>query len=314
MFQTTSPILNSEQTNCEFQMDVHIRKKRPRPLFEAFGKSIYDVEWINGNTSRIILLKIAGARATREAGYYVSLSCHSNIVHTFGLVQCHPDSVMLLQERAPLGDLSERLQEGNFRPTEGVLCKLFEQISDALIFLADNGVTHGDLACRNVLVFQSDPTDPSKNLVKLTDFGLTRASSIYSAVATSARTTMTIIPIRYAAPEILRDTTKLNYSEQSDVYSMGVLMWEACSNGDVPYGHLDNENEVIRQKLNDKRLPRPSICGDTLWNIMNECWEQNPRHRMNFRTLNQFVRSLSLDLERRMLSSFDQQSIRILFF
>ena len=31
-------------TNCKYQMDVHVKKRRPRPLFDAFGKSIYDVE------------------------------------------------------------------------------------------------------------------------------------------------------------------------------------------------------------------------------------------------------------------------------
>ena len=122
-------------------MNVHIRKRRSRPLFEAFGKSIYDVEWINGDTSRVILLKIDRARATREGSFYVSLSCHPNIVHTFGLVCCHLGSVILLQERTSLGDLSKELQEGNFQPIKAVLSKIFEQITDALIFLAGNGMS-----------------------------------------------------------------------------------------------------------------------------------------------------------------------------
>jgi serine/threonine protein kinase len=55
--------------------------------------------------------------------------------------------------------------------------------------LAYNGIVHGDLACRNVLIFRFDPIEPKKNLVKLTDFGLSRFSKIYSSVIGSVSTT-----------------------------------------------------------------------------------------------------------------------------
>jgi hypothetical protein len=55
--------------------------------------------------------------------------------------------------------------------------------------LAYNGTVHGDLACRNVLIFRFDPMDPKRNLVKLTNFGLSRFSAIYSSVTGSVSTT-----------------------------------------------------------------------------------------------------------------------------
>jgi serine/threonine protein kinase len=275
----------AQQAQCQFQLDVDIRKTRTRPLFQGFGKTIYEVEWINRSGPPIILLKIDGAKANREASFYVQLSCHPNIVRTFGLVQCNPGSVMLLQECARHGDLSELLRENGFKPTEKVLTRIFEQICDAMICLADNGIIHGDLACRNVLVFQYNSTDPEKILVKLTDFGLTRGSKLYSVVDSPAMSTMPIIPIRYAAPEILRDPNRLMYSEKSDVYSMAVLMWEACSCGQLPYSSLHNDNEVRQQKLNDKRLPYPPSCSDQLWKIFNDCWSLNSMDRPNFKTL-----------------------------
>ena len=97
--------------------------------------------------------------------------------------------------------------------------------------------------------------------------------------------------MRYAAPEILQNPNKLNYSEKSDVYSMGVLMWEACSYGELPYSSLDDDDDVRKRKLNDERLPRPSLCSDQLWIIMNECWHQDPEYRPNFQTLKKFLKS-----------------------
>lgn len=65
----------SSDMQYQFQLDIHIRKTRRRPIFQSFGKSIYEVEWINRRGPPIILLKIDGAKAKREASFYVQLSC-----------------------------------------------------------------------------------------------------------------------------------------------------------------------------------------------------------------------------------------------
>ena len=305
---------HTQLTEYEFQLNVHIKKRRPKALFQAFGKSIYEVEWINQDGPPIVLLKIDGAKANREASFYVNLSFHPHIVRTFGLVQSNPGSVMLLQEMAPEGDLSELLRENGFRPTEQVLCTIFEQICDAMIFLADNRVVHGDLACRNVLVFQSNANEPTKNLVKLTDFGLTRASSIYAVIDSAAHTTMTIIPTRYAAPELLQNIDKLPYSEKSDIYSMGTLMWEACSYDQIPYSNVHSDSDVRRKKLNDERLPKPSLCNDQLWVVINECWNWEPIDRPNFQRLKEYLLSASRHFAKRMFFFLCILSIYILIY
>jgi serine/threonine protein kinase len=292
MIEELKSIEQLQQTQYQFQLDVEIRKIRPRPLFQGFGKSIYEVEWINRDGPPIILLKIDGAKAKREASFYVQLSCHPHIVRTFGIVQSNPGSIMLLQESAPHGDLSELLRENGFKPNEAVLCEIFKQICDAMICLADNGIVHGDLACRNVLVFSSNSVEPKVNLVKLTDFGLTRESKLYTMVDSPVLTTMTIIPVRYAAPEILKNPNKLSYTEKSDIYSMGVLMWEACSYGQLPYSSLDSDEAVRKSKLNDQRLPQPSLCSHQLWTIINECWQQESLNRPTFKTLKESLSTL----------------------
>lgn len=277
-----------QQNQYEFKLDIHIRKTKPQPLLQNAEKVIEEVEWIGQPGPPIVLLQINGFRASREAQFYVQLSSHPHIVRTFGLVKSDPGSVRLLQEFAKEGDLSELLREKTFRPTERVLQAIFVQITDAMIFLADHEIVHGDLACRNVLVFQSNAVDPNKNLVKLTDFGLTRNSRLYSLVATpSATTKNTIIPECYAAPEILQSMDWSNCSPKSDVFSMGVLMWEACSYGEIPYASCKSTEEIRRRKLNNERLPKPLGCSDALWANINRCWSLQPNDRPDFRTLRQ---------------------------
>jgi serine/threonine protein kinase len=191
-------------------MNIDVRRDK-RPLFQTFGKRIYKAEWITqAQRPPVIILQIDGARAQKEASFYVKLSRHPHIVRTYGLVEDvipSTTSVMLLQEYAPEGSLFEFLTDQQELPNDKIFEEMFIQIADAMVFLgkkmmmmetlmvincfliAHNQIVHGDLACRNVLIFRYDPNDTKRNMVKLTDFGLSRFSSIYSSVLGAISTT-----------------------------------------------------------------------------------------------------------------------------
>ncbi|CAF2265566.1 unnamed protein product [Rotaria magnacalcarata] len=285
---------SSSQKHFLFKFDIDLRKVDRRPLFQAPGKSIYRAEWISKPGPDVVLLKIEGAKANREAAYYVQLGSHPHIVHTYGMVENDFNALMLVQEYATEGDLAELLKENEFQPSQLVLLEIFLQIIDAMVYLAHYGIVHGDLACRNVLVFRLHNCNPQENLVKLTDFGLTRASTLYSVVGSTASTTLVVVPLRYAAPEILQSSGLSNYSEKSDVYSMGILMWEACSQGQLPYGSIDDDNEVRRLKIKGEILGQPEKCDEKLWNIIVQCWHQQPDVRPTFKMLKESLLELQL--------------------
>ena len=276
----------SQKNEYQFRLNVDVRKTETRPWFKVFNKSIYKAEWVQKQGPPIVLMKIEGAKASREASFYVKFSCHPHIVRTYGLVETDPNSVMLVQEYAENGDLGELLREDGCKPNRHVLIEIFTQIIDAMICLADNKIVHGDLACRNVLVFRFDASDPEKNLVKLSDFGLTKVSDIFSVATSTSQTTTIIIPTRYCAPEVLRTNgDRTSYSEKSDVYSMGVLMWEACSYGALPFSSVNDDNEVRRCKLRGDQLPRPAVCENDLWSTILQCWKSPPSERPSFKEL-----------------------------
>ncbi|CAF4540031.1 unnamed protein product [Rotaria socialis] len=283
---------SSLQKHFLFKFGIDIRKAGRRPIFQTQGKSIYRAEWISKPGPDVVLLKIEGAKANREAGYYVQLGSHPHIVHTYGMVENDFNTLMLIQEYATEGDLAELLKENEFQPSKLVLLEIFLQIIDAMVYLANYGIVHGDLACRNVLVFRLHNSNPQENLVKLTDFGLTRASTLYSVVGSTASTTLVVVPLRYAAPEILLSAGLSNYSEKSDVYSMGILMWEACSQGQLPYGSIDDDNEVRRLKIKGEILSQPENCDEKLWNIIVQCWHQQPDIRPTFKMLKESLLEL----------------------
>lgn len=289
-----------DEKNYQFVLNVDVRKKKGRPLFQTTGKAIYYAEWLptNSNKPDIIILKIDGARALREASLYVNLSRHPHVLRTFGFAvdktnhgdddgEDESNSTMLVQEYASEGSLLELLQDRSRKLDEKILTEIFLQIIEAMIFLAYNRIVHGDLACRNVLIFRFDADNPKNIIAKVTDFGLSRQSTLYSKTVASARnTTLDIIPTRYAAPEVLSEGLKSSsYTEKSDVYSMGVLMWEAYSRGNLPWSKIETDTEVIQNVMNNIWLPQPSKCSSKYWNVITKTWYQSPDDRPTFKQL-----------------------------
>ncbi|CAF1290254.1 unnamed protein product [Adineta ricciae] len=283
----------TQNKQYQFTLNVDVRKKPGGPLFRVYGKAIYYAEWLPNNENRpnVVLMQIDGARARKEASFYVKLTRHPHIVRTFGFVHDRDSveqnrSVLLLQEFASSGSLYELLQNEREALDEKVLIHMFLQIVEAMIYLASNNVVHGDLACRNVLVFRFDRCHLEKNIVKITDFGLSRHSALYSMVSSSACTTLNIVPVRYAAPEVLLDSANsTNYTEKSDVYSMGVLMWEAYTRFLMPWADIENDNDIVRRVIQGDRLPQPSSCSQPYWSIIVKTWAQSPTDRPTFSEL-----------------------------
>jgi serine/threonine protein kinase len=275
----------------KFKLGVDIERS-VNPFFQATGKCLFDAQWIgNSNGPPIVLLKLYGARAEKEASFYEDLTRHSHIVYTYGLVEYpHKQSsfVMLLQEKAPLGSLfnflENRLEKQPNKPLSDILFNyIFVQITDAMIFLSEKGIIHGDLACRNVLVFRIDEEQPNRTLVKLTDFGISRGNTIYSKIE-AVTTVIDTIPIRSAAPEVLQ--TDAVYSEKSDIYGMGVFMWEAYSNGKMPWEEIVKESLIREKVINGECLSRPNNCkSDRQWELILKCMSLKPDDRPTFREL-----------------------------
>ncbi|CAF4674449.1 unnamed protein product, partial [Rotaria socialis] len=285
---------SSLQKRFLFKFDIDIQKAEGKPICQSPGKTIHRAEWISKPGPDVVLCAIEGATASLEASCYVELSSHPHIVHTYGLAENDFNRLMLIQEYATKGDLAEALKENEFQPSQLVLLEIFLQIVDAMVYLANYGIVHGDLACRNVFVFRFHNSNPQENLVKLSDFGLIRSSTLYSVVGSTVSTANLLVPARYAAPEILQIEGFSNYSEKSDVYSMGILMWEAYSQGQSPYTSIEDDNDVRRLKLNEDIFSRPENCDEKLWNIIVQCWYQQPEVRPTFKMLKQSLLELKL--------------------
>ena len=256
-------------------------------------------KWKVKRTEAIIIIEMSEKLAEREAYFYLEVNGHHNIIQTLGTIENTSNLTIFIQDFAPLSDLASVLMENDPKITLTMLMEMFLQITDAMCYVANKRIVHGDLGCRNVLVFELDLSQHKRNLVKITDFGLARSLNELIVVHNSS-----IIPKRFCAPEILQNHNSFSfYTQKSDVYSMGVLMWEALSKSEIPYSHIDDDDKVVLCKLGNEKLIRPSVCDHELWQFIESCLEYEPEWRPTFQDIEKKLGSMNISEDSNVLRS-----------
>ncbi|XP_049843727.1 activated Cdc42 kinase-like isoform X10 [Schistocerca gregaria] len=212
----------------------------------------------------------------KEAGIMHSID-HEHIVRLYGVV-LDTGALMLVTELAPLRSLLECLKEPSLRPSFPVLtlCDFAVQICDGMQYLEAKRLIHRDLAARNILVF-------SKNKVKISDFGLSRALGVGKDYYQTNFNVNLKLPIAWCAPECI---SYLRFTSASDVWAYGVTLWEIFSYGFQPWAALTGHQilEAIDEP-NFQRLEQPDCCPKEYFNVMLKCWQHDPGKRPRFADL-----------------------------
>ncbi|XP_076180051.1 activated Cdc42 kinase-like isoform X3 [Ptiloglossa arizonensis] len=202
---------------------------------------------------------------------------HEHIVRLYGVV-LDTNSLMLVTELAPLRSLLECLKEPSLRPSFPVLslCDFAVQIADGMQYLEAKRLIHRDLAARNILVF-------SKNKVKISDFGLSRALGVGKDYYQTNFNVNLKLPIAWCAPECI---SYLKFTSASDVWAYGVTLWEMFSYGFQPWAALTGHQilEAIDEP-NFQRLEQPECCPKDYFSLMQQCWQHEPAKRPKFSEL-----------------------------
>ncbi|XP_048812387.1 tyrosine-protein kinase Fes/Fps isoform X2 [Lagopus muta] len=192
---------------------------------------------------------------------------HPNIVRLIG-VCTQKQPIYIVMELVQGGDFLSFLRSEGPHLKVRELIKMTENAAAGMEYLESKHCIHRDLAARNCLVTE-------KNTLKISDFGMSRQEEDGIYASTGG---MKQIPVKWTAPEALNYG---RYSSESDVWSFGILLWEAFSLGAVPYANLTNQQtrEAIEQGV---RLEPPEQCPEDAYRLMQRCWEYDPRRRPSF--------------------------------
>ena len=143
---------------------------------------------------------------------------------------------------------------------------IMSQIASGLSVAHDQYLIHRDIKPQNIMILEN-------GLVKITDFGI--AMAMNSTQLTQTNSVMG--SVHYLPPE---QASGKGASLQSDIYSMGILMYELLT-GKLPY-HGDNAVEIALKHLKE---PLPSIRDElpsipqSVENIIIKATAKNPKNR-----------------------------------
>ncbi|KAF8186919.1 kinase-like domain-containing protein [Mycena galopus ATCC 62051] len=205
-------------------------------------------------------VKAAAQEFGREALIWRQLS-HPNLLPFFGL-HYWGSRLCLVSPWMPNGHILQFLETAP--PDTDRVCLILD-VAMGLEYLHGKHVVHGDLKGTNILV------TPSRRAC-VADFGL---SSIVDAM--SLRLHSTASPkggtARYQAPELLLFPDIPNHFE-SDVYAFGCVCYEMFT-GKAPFHDVPRDVTVGIKVLEGFRpsRPEPMLISDTLWSLIQNCWE-----------------------------------------
>ena len=214
-------------------------------------------------------------RFRQEAKAAANLS-HPNIVtvHDFGLDK---GQIFIVMEYIPGTDLKTLIhQRGRLNPEEAV--PLLIQACAGIGYAHRAGLVHCDVKPQNMLV------TPDMRL-KVTDFGIARA---LSTIKTDEKSEVIWGSPQYFSPEQAAGAAP---SPASDVYSLGIIMYEMLS-GSLPF-HADSSTELAHLHLEAEPILISEMIPEippVLEKIQKKVLSKEPSQR--YRTADQLGRVL----------------------
>jgi serine/threonine protein kinase len=143
-------------------------------------------------------------------------------------------------------------------------------LPSAVEYLHSNGVIHRDLK-PHAIGFDS------KGNIKLMDLGVAKEIDLKKNVRKDSNAPVLTLSTRIdMAPEFAVGET---YTILSDVYSLGIILWQLCSLQDTPFEELDNQDYLRFCIYADDRPQVSKEWPLRVSELMSWMWRRNPMAR-----------------------------------
>ncbi|CAG8710237.1 39156_t:CDS:2 [Gigaspora margarita] len=199
-----------------------------------------------------------------------------NVIEFFGIsMNSENENSFLVLEYAELGNLREYLRENTSNWEQKV--NIARQVTSGLYYLHKNEILHRDLHSENIVV-KGDNNQKDGIRALITDFGTSNIISHQSLSRWGIKNEC----IRFMDPVILTNTDKKHgkmYDYSSDIYSLGIIMWDISNNGKKIFENA-NDNEAVL-KITIKQEREKPVYGSThsYVELYFQCWDNNPKYR-----------------------------------
>jgi len=193
---------------------------------------------------------------------------HPNIIRFKEVYKTKKGQLCIVMDYADGGDLQKKIKEakdnGMSYLSEDQILNWFTQICLAMKHCHDRKILHRDLKSGNIFL-------TSSGICKLGDFGIAKVLS------NTVEKAVTIVGTPYyLSPEIINNKP---YSFKSDLWSLGVLLYEMCAL--KPPFNGANIHMLAMQIIRGQFPPLPTHFSYELRGLVNKMLNQDPNKRPN---------------------------------
>lgn len=196
----------------------------------------------------------------------LSLLSHPNIVQVYNTAITNSTKYIIMEYVEGI-TLKKHIDHRGALPEREVLYYA-TQILSALDYIHSKGIVHCDIKPQNIILLQNGS-------IKVADFGIARLDAMLESSDKKSDTALGTV--YYVSPEQAQGKTP---KPQSDIYSLGVMLYEAMTNR-LPFYH-ENATEVAKMQINREPTPPSSYRPDIsvgLEQIILRAMEKNPKKR-----------------------------------
>lgn len=277
-----------------------------------FGQVLLSEIYTDPGGARVVVKELKANASAKEQNDFLQQGDPYRVLHHPNILQCLGQCVeaipfLLVFEYCEMGDLRSYLsqQDWTFRKAELLqLQRMACEIAAGVTHLHKHNFLHSDLALRNCYL-TADLT------VKVGDYGIGPYRFKEDYIITEDDV---FAPLRWLAPELVAErhggVITMEQSKASNVWALGVTLWELFENATQPYPHLSDQ-EVLHHVIKEQqvKLFKPQLelpYSDRWYEVLQFCW-LSPEKRATAEEVHRLLTYLRMQGQKDMEEDFEQR-------